>query len=236
MAQKCEMKLLGSVGSSFVNRVKFTLKLKSIEYDYIEEDLNANKSELLLESNPVFQRVPVLFPPNEPPVTESLVIMEYLDELQPDIHPLLPSNPSERAQCRVLAYTFDTLYYPWMKEFMLTRDKERKEELGKLIIEGSMILEEAFVKFSKGKAYFGGDDIGYLDIVVGVFLGWMKLFEVVLGFNVIEEVRTPKLREWGNSMWSHEVAGSIIPGHEIHMNFLNMLKGKLPPLPVPVSV
>lgn len=108
MTKTCEMKLIGARGSPFVTRVKFVLKLKSIDYEYIEEDL-LNKSELLLTLNPAHQKVPVLIHGNQPPIIESLAIMEYLDEIQPNKHPLLPSNPSDRAQCRNLAYTFDTL-------------------------------------------------------------------------------------------------------------------------------
>ncbi|KAI7743356.1 hypothetical protein M8C21_006653 [Ambrosia artemisiifolia] len=223
MTQKCEMKLLGHAGSAFTTRVKFVLKLKSIEYEYIEEDL-CNKSELLRKSSPIFERVPVLFPPNdEQPITESLAIMEYLDEFQPNVHPLLPSNPLERAHSRIFAYTFDSLYYPWMKEFMLTREKQRREELKTLIIGGFAVMEEAFVRLSKGKAFFGGDDIGYVDIVVGSFLGWFKLFGIVFNFNVMEEDRNPRLTEWAKRMWSHEVAKNVIPSHETHLEFLHML-------------
>ncbi|KAI3717355.1 hypothetical protein L1987_68924 [Smallanthus sonchifolius] len=230
MAKKCEMKLLGSVGSPFVTRVKFALKLKSIDYEYVQEDL-ANKSELLLTSNPGLQKVPVLFHANEQPMSESLIIIEYLDEILPAVHPILPSNPSDRAQSRFLAYYIDTLYCPWMKEFMLTRESERKEELKRLIIEGSMMLEEAFVKLSKGKAFFGGNEIGFLDVVVGCFLGWIKFFGIIFGFNVIDETRNPRLAQWGKSMWSHEATRSVIPSDEIHMNFFKMLLGFLPPMP-----
>ncbi|KAK1437781.1 hypothetical protein QVD17_03579 [Tagetes erecta] len=108
MGQKCEMKLLGKTGSVFANRVRFALKLKCIEYEYFEEDLD-NKSELLLKSNPVFQNVPVLFHADGPPMIESLAILEYLDEIQPDIHPLLPLYPADRVQCRILAYTLDNM-------------------------------------------------------------------------------------------------------------------------------
>ncbi|KAI7729623.1 hypothetical protein M8C21_003917, partial [Ambrosia artemisiifolia] len=223
MTEKCEMKLLGATGSPFVTRMKLALKLKCIEYEYIEEDL-CNKSELLLKSNPAFQEVPVLFHANQQPMTQSLAIMEYLDEIQPNVHPLLPSNPSERVQCRILAYTFDTLVYRWMKEFMVTQDEERREELKPMIIKGSMMLEEAFGKFSKGKAFFGGDDIGYLDIVVGAFIGWLKLYETLFDFYVIQEDRNPRLMQWGKSMWSHEVIRSIIPNHETHIAFLAFLR------------
>ncbi|KAI3717352.1 hypothetical protein L1987_68921 [Smallanthus sonchifolius] len=217
MAKDYEMKLLGSGGSPFVTRVKFALKLKSIEYEYIQEDL-ANKSELLLKSNPGLQKVPVLFHANELPISESLVIIEYLDEFLPDVHPILPSNPSDRAQSRFLAYYIDSL-------------TERKEELKRLIIEGSVMLEEAFAKLSKGKAFFGGDEIGFLDIVVGCFLGWIKFFGIIFGFNVIDETRNPRLAQWGKSMWSHEATRSVIPSDEIHMNFFKMLLGFLPLMP-----
>ncbi|KAI3812080.1 hypothetical protein L1987_16784 [Smallanthus sonchifolius] len=154
------MKLLGATGSVFVTRVKSILKLKSIEYEYIEEDL-CNKSELLLTSNPILQKVPVLIHANEQPIIESLAIMEYLDEIQHDVHPLIPSNPSDRAQCRIWAYIVDTVFHAQLNKFMLTQEKERREELKERIIEGFVMLEEAFVKLSKGKAFFGGDDVDY---------------------------------------------------------------------------
>jgi glutathione S-transferase len=230
MVKECAMKLLGSTGSPYVARVKFALKLKSVDYEYIQEDL-ANKSELLLKSNPL-QKVPVFFHENEPPLSESLVIIEYLDEILPDVHPLLPSNASDRAQSRFIAYYIDTMYAPWIKEFMLTRDDiERREELKKLLIEGSVMLEQAFVMLSKGKPFFGGDDIGYLDIVVGCFLGWIKFHGMIFGFNAIDEARNPKLTQWGKTMWSHEATRSVIPSDEVHMKFFKMLLGFLPPLP-----
>ncbi|KAK1437779.1 hypothetical protein QVD17_03577 [Tagetes erecta] len=230
MTKKCEMKLVGTGGSAFTTRVKFVLKLKSIEYEYFEEHY-PKKSELLLQTNPVFQRVPVLIHGDQPPMIESLAIIEYLDEIKPDVHPLLPKDPAIRVHYRILAYTFDTLCYPWMKEFMTTRDDEKREELKQNLIGGSVMLEDAIGKFSRGKTFFGGDDVDYLDIVVGGFLGWMRFYDRVFGFKVITEERTPKLAKWQKSMWAHEQLGALNPTHETLKEFLQMLVDRLPPLP-----
>ena len=92
-----EVILLGAVGSPYVCRVKIALKLKEVQYKFLEENL-ANKSELLLKSNPVHKKVPV-FIHNEKPIAESLVIVEYIDETWKN-NPILPSDPYQRALAR----------------------------------------------------------------------------------------------------------------------------------------
>ncbi|KAD0936294.1 hypothetical protein R6Q59_004817 [Mikania micrantha] len=228
MGKNSEIKLIGTAASPFVNRVQFVLSLKSIDYEFIDENL-ANKSELLLTSNPVYKKVPVLLHANKPPLPESPIIIEYLDEIYPDIHPILPSDPIARADNRFWANYIDTKFFPLFEDLRRTPGKEEKEEIKKQIIEGSELLEEAFVKLSNGKAYFGGDDVGYLDVVLGCFLAWTKFVEKYSEFKVIVEARTPKLLEWSERIWSHEALKDVIPGNEILMNFFMMLQIHKPP-------
>ncbi|XP_071702527.1 glutathione S-transferase U17-like [Rutidosis leptorrhynchoides] len=228
MAKKSEIKLLGTVASPYVNRVQFVLHLKSIDYEFIDENL-ANKSELLLASNPVHKKVPVLLHADKPPIPESLIIIEYLDEIYPDVHKLLPTEPLDRAENRFWANYIDTKFFPLYEELRLTPGKEGKEAVKKQIMEGSKLLEETFVKISKGKAYFGGDDLGYLDVVLGCFLAWTEFVENINDFKIFDDIKTPRLAGWRKRMCSHQTVKGVTPGNDTLVNFYMMLQKYRPP-------
>jgi maleylacetoacetate isomerase len=96
------MKLYHYFRSSASYRVRIALNLKGLPYEAVDIDLrlSAQRRAEFLALNPQ-GLVPVLID-GERTLTQSLAIIEYLDETHPH-PPLLPQEPGARAQVRALA-------------------------------------------------------------------------------------------------------------------------------------
>ncbi|KAK4582001.1 hypothetical protein RGQ29_025241 [Quercus rubra] len=193
-----EVLLLGWWGSPFSRRVEMALKLKGIEYKYIEEDLT-NKSPSLLKYNPVHKKVPVLVH-NGKPVVESLVILEYIDETWKD-HPILPKDPYERAHARFWANSiagFKACCWGEEKE----REKAKEEAFEKL-----QFLENEL----KEKRFFGGENIGLVDITGNIIGYWLGVFEEASGVKLLTREKFPKLCNWADEFVSVSAIKENLP-------------------------
>lgn len=105
MEAASDVKLLGGWPSPYAMRVHITLKLKNIDYELLEQKMGP-KSQLLLESNPVHKQIPVMIH-NGKPICESLVIVEYIDEVFTSGPCILPLDSYDRATARFWAAYVD---------------------------------------------------------------------------------------------------------------------------------
>jgi maleylacetoacetate isomerase len=99
------VKLYSYFRSSAAYRVRIALNLKGIAYEtasvHLVKDGGHNRRPEFRAVNPQM-RVPVLVAPGGEHLLQSLAIIEYLDETQPE-PPLLPKDPIGRAKARALA-------------------------------------------------------------------------------------------------------------------------------------
>ncbi|GKV22752.1 hypothetical protein SLEP1_g32585 [Rubroshorea leprosula] len=219
-----DVKLLGAWPSPFVIRARIALNIKSVDYEFIQEKPGA-KSELLLKSNPVHKKIPVLIH-GDRPICESLIIVHYIDEVWSHGPSILPSDPYDRAIARFWAAYIDEKWFPLMKAIR-TADADGKKAAIAQMEEGMAVLEEAFTKISKGKAFFGGDRIGFLDIAFGCFLAWLRVTEKSNGVKLLDESKTPALLKWSERFCSDAAVKGIIPETEKLAEFAkNLFKPK----------
>jgi maleylacetoacetate isomerase/maleylpyruvate isomerase len=96
------MELYNYFRSSASYRVRIALALKGLDYDY--KAVHLARSEQLQESYAAVSasRLVPLLRDGELSLTQSLAIIEYLDETHPE-PPLLPAAPAQRARVRALA-------------------------------------------------------------------------------------------------------------------------------------
>ncbi|ERM96564.1 probable glutathione S-transferase [Amborella trichopoda] len=197
-----KVRLLGTWRSPFVYRVRLALKLKGIEYEYIEVDLK-NKSPLLLESNPVHKLVPVLIHGNNP-VSESSVILEFIDETWPE-NPLMPQDPHGMAVARFWSKFIDEKCMAPMKTVLLT-DGEEQEKAMTEIKEALKTLEGGL----KGR-FFGGEVIGFVDIAASSLSIWSEVLGEIVGTKFIDSEKLPLLRSWFEEFTSIDLLKESFP-------------------------
>ncbi|CAL5089122.1 unnamed protein product [Urochloa decumbens] len=61
------------------------------------------------------------------------------------------------------------------------------------------------------RGFFGGDAIGYLDVVLGSFLSWIEALQEVAGVALLDATRTPRLAAWAERFAGSDAVRSVTP-------------------------
>lgn len=168
------MKLIGSLTSPYVRKVRIVLAEKKLDYQFVQEDVWG--SDAILASNPL-GKVPCLVMEGGEAVFDSRVIVEYVDALSP-VGKLLPTAGRERAEVR----TWEALADGVLDALILARleqtwpgraDTERSQAW----IDRQMVKVDASLKaMAKGLGdkpwCCGGNHLTLADIAVGCALAY----------------------------------------------------------------
>ncbi|ESQ29368.1 hypothetical protein EUTSA_v10023672mg [Eutrema salsugineum] len=191
--EKSKVTLHGMWASTYSKRVEIALKLKGIPFKYVEEDLK-NKSDSLIQLNPVHKKIPLLVHDGKP-LAESQVILEYIDETWKNSPRLLPEDPYEKAQVRFwVSYIIQQVYEVFGRILF-----QEGKALAKSVEEAQerlRVLEEGLKKHFPNKILRENDDVGLLEIIIFTSFGAHKVYHEALGVEIIDPVDTPTLYNW----------------------------------------
>nr|UOU03305.1 glutathione S-transferase zeta 3 [Brachionus rubens] len=149
-------------------RVRIALALKGIDYEY--KPVNLYTGEQLTDDFSKLnskQEIPVL-EIDGLKLTQSVPIIEYVDETRPQEPKLLPQDPVKRAKARAIAEIINSGIQPYQNTNVLKRlvneigEEKKNEWLHHYLTKGFKAIEAALVETS-GK-YCVGDEVTIADL------------------------------------------------------------------------
>jgi maleylacetoacetate isomerase len=174
--------------SSATYRVRVALALKglSAHEHYIDLDAGDQRRAEFVKINPL-GAIPALVAPGQAPLTQSLAILEYLDETVPH-PPLLPPDPLGRARVRSIAagLAADThpLIVPRVRRYLTTSggfdDAAWRAWQIQWFTAGLQALEQRLATESETGAYCHGDAVTMADILLMSIVAVMRVFKIAI--------------------------------------------------------
>ena len=169
------MKLIGSLASPYVRKVRIVMAEKKLDYQFDIEDVWA--SDAILESNPL-GKVPCLVMEGGEAVFDSRVIVEYLDARSP-LARLIPEPNRERTEVRTWEALADGLVdAAILARLERTWDGRTGEQRSEAWVERQMAkVHAALAAMARGlgeRPWCNGGHFSLADIAVGCALGWLE--------------------------------------------------------------
>ncbi|WRX17188.1 Glutathione S-transferase [Theobroma cacao] len=217
------VKLHGIGANPYSKRVELALRIKGIPYEFIEEDLS-NKSQLLLKSNPVYKKIPVLVH-NEKPVVDSLIILEYIDETWKNAPQLLPDDPLERAKVRFWTSFIQQQLFEAMTRVVTCDGEVQAKAIDE--VQGKMkVLEEGMKEVfpGSGSPSMDGDNLGLLDIMICSTFSPYKAYEEASGVKILDPERNPLVFCWVKALNELPLVKELYPPHDKLVALLKVVR------------
>ena len=170
------MKLIGSLASPYVRKVRVVMAEKRLDYQFVLEDVWADSTGIG-SSNPL-GKVPCLVMEGAEAVFDSRVIVEYLDTLSP-VGKLIPPSGRERAEVKTWEALADGVMDAGMAARMETIWAGRTEgERSQAWIDRHLAKVDAGIKaMVRGlgdKPFCSGNHLSLSDIAVVCALEWLE--------------------------------------------------------------
>lgn len=186
--------------------VRFIMAEKNIDREVVPLEAKQMPEEIL-ELNPC-QTLPTLF--DRGMVLYDLsVIMEYLDERFP-FPPLLPVDPIEKAEKRLLIFRFTRAKGCWyeLANIIQTGDKKAADEARKILSSNLIELTPLFAY----QPYFKSNQMSLIDACLAPLLWRLKKLDVDLG------TKAKPIHDYGKRLFSKESFKESLTDYEKEHN------------------
>ncbi len=168
-------------------RVAFNLKGMSAHETIVNVDAGEHRSDAFLNINPM-GAIPALIEPGHAPLTQSLAILEFLEELKPE-PALLPTAPHDRARVRSLALMLaaDThpLITPRVKKYLVGHaqfdDAAWRAWQIHWFTTGLHAVEQRLASEPETGVFCHGNSPGMADICLASIIAVMRVFKITVG-------------------------------------------------------
>ena len=188
MSEQAQFELFAFWRSSAAFRVRVALNLKGLSAHEQNIDLDAGeqRSAEFLKISPLGS-IPALIEEGREPLTQSLAILEFLDELQPS-PPLLPSDLYGRARVRSIASmcAADThpLVVPRVKKYLQTTggfdDAAWRAWQIRWLGAGLAAVEERLAGAPETGKFCHGDEPTMADICLASIVAVTRVFKIAI--------------------------------------------------------
>ena len=167
------MKLIGSLASPYVRKVRVVMAEKKLDYEFVLENVWAPDTRIM-QSNPL-GKVPCLVMEDVGAMFDSRVIVEYLDTLTP-VCKLIPPNGRERAEVKCWEALADGVLDAGVTvrlERTLRPEAQQSEEWIKRQMDKVHAGLKAMSSGLKDTPFCTGTHYTLADVAVGCALGWL---------------------------------------------------------------
>lgn len=178
--------LYGYWRTSATFRVRVALALKGLAHDerFVDVDAGEHRQPAFLRLNPM-GALPAFVDRGQPPLTQSMAILEFLEELQPE-PPLLPRDLHARARvrslCGMLAADTHPLVTPRVRQYLQGTHgldaAQWKAWQTHWFRTGLAAFEQRLVHEPGSGRWCQGDAVGMADICLASIVAVMRVFGI----------------------------------------------------------
>jgi glutathione S-transferase len=168
------MKLIGSLSSPYVRKVRIAMAEKKLDYELVLENVWAPETTIQ-QSNPI-GKVPCLVMEEGGAMFDSRVIVEYLDTLSP-VGKLIPSNGRERAEVKCWEALADGVVDAAVLVRLERTQRPQAQQSPEWIARQLGKVDAGLKAMSAGlkeTPFCSGTYYTLADVAVGCALGWLS--------------------------------------------------------------